>query len=100
MEELLKEIEDISRQYNIVLSYTPIRAIYMFKKPEDIIKKEIISFCPIIVEFYNNNKDYKYITATVIREEIPIFYSIEKCLNYGLNHLRMYIKYHLNHENY
>lgn len=99
MEELLKEIEDISKKYNIVLSYTPIGAIYMFTKPGDIIKKEIISFSPIIIKYYNNNKDYEYITVVVIKEEIPIFYSIEKCLNYGLNHLRIYIKYYLNHEN-
>lgn len=96
MEELLKEIQDISVKYNIALIYVPIGAIYNFNKPEDIIKKEIISFNPEIVEFYNNNKDYKYITRTIIREEIPIFYNIKDCLTFGLNHLKNYLKYEYN----
>lgn len=96
MEELLKEIQDISVKYNIVLIYAPIGAIYIFNKPEDIIKKEIISFSPEIVEFYNNNKDYKYITRSIIRGEIPIFYNIKDCLTFGLNHLKNYLKYENN----
>ena len=95
MEELLKEIQDISVKYNIVLTYLPIGAMYIFNKPEDIIKKEIISFTPEIMEFYNNNRDYNFITKMVIREEIPIFYNIKDCLTFGLNHLKNYLK----HEN-
>lgn len=80
--EIFKEIESIANKSNIFLMYTPVG-----------IKDEAISFTPEIIEFYDNNTNFKYITRTVIKGCIPKFYNITDCLIYGLNHLKSYLNY-------